>query len=205
MPRLSDRIQLAHKIATCILYIHAVNWLHKALRSDSIMVFTKENKYDLEHPLITGYEYARPDRDGETTTGGASNPWREIYAHPMYQGGATKGGYRKSFDIYSLGVILLEIAYWKSIEMIMEIDPGKAPTKDLFQICERLLAPDSEYLEYVRANLGDKYCDAVTSCLNARSAFGISKNEAESNVQVGARLQRNFTALVVDSLEQICV
>ena len=205
MPPLSTRIQLAHKIATCILYLHAVNWLHKALRSENILVFPEGNDFDLEHPLVTGYEYARPDRDGETTTVGGSNAWWEIYAHPIYQGGRTKGHYRKSFDIYSLGIILLEIAYWKSIEKIMEIDPNKAPRTVLYQIRERLIAPDSKYVEYVSANLGDKYCLAVKSCLDARSAFGIGQNEAESNVHIGAKLQAQFTALVVCSLEEIRV
>ena len=205
MPSLSDRIRLAHKTATCILYLHAVNWLHKALRSDNILLFPKEDKIDLENPFITGYEYARPDREGETNTGVAPNIWWELYAHPKYQGGRTRGRYRKSFDIYSLGIILLEIAYWKSIEDIMEIDPTKAPRKDIFQICERLLAPDSKYKAYVRTNLGDRYCTAMTSCLDARSACGISEEEAEMSVFTGARLQKQFTALVVDSLQEIRV
>lgn len=205
MPSLSDRIRLAHKTATCILYLHAVNWLHKALRSDNILLFPKENRIDVENPFITGYEYARPDRDWETNTGVAPNVWWELYAHPNYQGGRTRGRYRKSFDIYSLGIILLEIAYWKSIEDIMEIDPSKAPRNDIFQICEKLLAPDSKYKEYVRVNLGERYCTAMTSCLDARSACGISDEEVEATVLTGAKLQKQFTALVVDSLQEIRV
>ena len=205
MPSLSDRIRLAHKTATCILYLHAVNWLHKALRSDNILLFSKENKIDLGNPFITGYEYARPDGDGERTTGVVPNKWLELYAHPIYQGGGTRGRYRKSFDIYSLGIILLEIAYWKSIEDIMEIDPSKAPRKDIVQIREKLLAPDSKYKEYVRASLGDRYCTAMTTCLDARSACGIGEKEAESNVDTGAKLQKQFTVLVVDPLQEIRV
>ena len=54
MPSLSDRIRLAHKTATCIVYLHAVNWLRKALRSDNILLFPKENETDLENPSIAG-------------------------------------------------------------------------------------------------------------------------------------------------------
>ena len=87
----------------------------------------------------------------------------------------------------------------------MEIDPSKAPRKDIFQICEKLLAPDSKYKEYVRADLGDRYCTAMISYLDARSACGISEEEAESTVLTGAKLQKQFTALVVDSLQGIRV
>ena len=113
-PSILDRTRLADKRANCLLYLHAVNWFYKALRSDKILLFPKENKIDLENPLVNGYEYARPDRDRETNTDVASYPWWELYALPKYQGGRTRGHYRRPFDIYSLPIILLEITYWKS-------------------------------------------------------------------------------------------
>ena len=205
MPTLSERIQLAHKSATCILYLHAVNWLHKAFRSDSILMYPKDDTFDFKQPSITGYEYARPDRNEETTTGAASNPWWEPYAHPNYQGDRARGSYRKTYDIYSLGIVLLEIAYWRSIEQIMKINPPEARTSEFVKIRERLLARGSEYQEHVRANLGTRYCTAMTSCLDGRDAFGIGETETESSVETGVKLQKRFTTLVVDSLEQIRV
>ena len=45
----------------------------------------------------------------------------------------------------------------------------------------------------------------MTSCLDARSACGISDDEADSTVLTGAELQKQFTALAVDSLQEIRV
>ena len=204
-PSLTERVCLSQKVATCILYIHAVNWLHKALRSDSVIFFPHGNTTDIRQPFLTGYEYARPDKDEETSTGGGVNEWWELYVHPSYQGSDAKGTYRKTFDIYSLGIILLEIAYWKPIENILGLDPDAATADELKAIRTRLIRPGSEYLAPVKADLGDRYYTAVTSCLEGRGAFRIADDESEASAETGAKLQRGFTSLVVDGLGSISI
>ena len=203
---LTDRIALAHKISTCILYLHAVNWLHKGLRSDGVMFFPNSDTSNITDPYITGYEYSRPEKDGETTTTAVEHAdYLMLYVHPNYQGYEAKGTYRKTFDIYSLGIILLEIAYWKRIEQILDIDTHTAKPAQLKAVRERLLQPGSEYLAFVKGNLGERYYTAVKSCIEGRSAFGIGTRENEADVQTGARLQYNFTTLVVDALQSISI
>ena len=201
---LTDRVSLAHKISTCVLYLHAVNWLHKGLRSDSVMFLSDDSSLDT--PYVTGFEYARPDRDGETTMGGVEvNDHVMLYVHPNYQGSDAKGTYRKTFDIYSLGIILLEIAYWKRIENILGIDMNDVTPAQLKGIRGRLLQPGSEYLAHLKANLGDRYYTAVKSCIDGCPAFGVGVDESEVDVQTGAELQHSFTTLVVDTLDSIAV
>ena len=150
-PGLSERIGLAYKITTSILFLHAVKWLHKGLRSDSVMFMVgAKGNLDISQPYITGYDYARPDKDGETTTSGEINEWWELYVHPYYQGLGRKGGYRKTFDIYSLGIILLEIAKWMCIEDLVGIDPDAATIDDLKGIRQELLRPESGHLDSVK-------------------------------------------------------
>ena len=128
---LTDRISLAHRISTCVLYLHAVNWLHKGLRSDNILFVSNQKPIALSEPYLTGFEYARPDRDGETTTGGEVDNCWQLYVHPDYQGSSAKGTYKKTFDVYSLGIILLEISYWKPIESIVGINPEDADVEEM--------------------------------------------------------------------------
>ncbi|KAL8933438.1 MAG: hypothetical protein Q9211_005782 [Gyalolechia sp. 1 TL-2023] len=201
-PSLTERIALAHQISVCVLYLHAVNWLHKSLRSDSIIFFPPSRP--LTDPYLTGYEYARADRPGETTTGGDVDEWTELYMHPNYQGPGTKGLYRKTFDLYSLGVILLEIAYWQPIEEILHLDMD-SPTifEDIRDIRGRLLGPGAQVLESLKANLGDRYAGAVRACVQGRSAFGLEEGESEADAGTGARLQRGFIRVVTDGLEGI--
>ncbi|KAL2057789.1 hypothetical protein ABVK25_002173 [Lepraria finkii] len=204
-PSLTDRISLAHRIATCVLYLHAVNWLHKALRSDSVLFFSNEDRTTLPEPYLTGFEYARPDKNGETSTGGEVNDWWQLYVHPNYQGSSAKGTYRKMFDIYSLGIILLEISYWKRVEDIVGIDPDVATTQEMRGIRQKLLRPDFGYLAQVRADHGDRYHDAVRSCIEGGEAFGVGEEESEGSIETGAKLQRGFMTCVVDALERISV
>ncbi|KAL9604725.1 MAG: hypothetical protein Q9179_001763 [Wetmoreana sp. 5 TL-2023] len=201
-PTVKNRIVLAHKISVCVLYLHAVNWLHKSLRSDSIVFFPPFK--GLKDPYLTGYEYARADRPGETTTGGDVDEWTELYVHPDYQGTGTKGTYRKTFDVYSLGIILLEIAYWQTIGNIMEIDmEAEDVFEDIHAIRETLLRPRSQVLYKLRENLGGEYHDAVKACVLGKEAFSVAPNESEIDVEVGAKLQREFTRLVTEQLESL--
>jgi len=60
------------------------------------------------------------------------NAASDLYRHPRVQGTgnretASAGGFKKSYDLYSLGVVLLEIAYWKPLTKYLE-----------FQICTKL-------------------------------------------------------------------
>ncbi|KAL8838746.1 MAG: hypothetical protein Q9170_001995 [Blastenia crenularia] len=211
-PSLTDRIALAHKISVCILYLHAVNWLHKSLRSDSVIFFppsssSPKTPVQLTNPYLTGYEYARADRPGETTTGGDVDERTELYVHPNYQGPGTKGLYRKTFDIYSLGIILLEIAYWKPIEAILELNmESQTIFEDIKGIREGLLAEaGGGVLEGVKGGLGERYWRAARSCLKGRQAFGVGEEENEVHVETGAKLQRGFMREVTDGLEGISV
>ncbi|MCJ1273978.1 hypothetical protein MMC21_001771 [Puttea exsequens] len=207
-PSLTIRMKLAHKISTCILYLHAVNWLHKALRSDSIL-FLSDGTTDsttIRNPYLTGYEYARPDKDGETltsTTNGDVNLCWELYVHPNYQGAAAKGTYRKTFDIYSLGIVLLEIAHWKHIETLVNIDPETADFEDLKGIRANLLRKEGGVLETLRGEMGERYFDAARVCVEGRTAFGVSEMENEMGLEAGAKLQNGFARMVVERLEGI--
>ena len=206
-PSLTDRISLAHKLSTCILYLHAVNWLHKGLRSDGVTLFLDpSDNARITDLAVSGYEYARPDKDGETTsTATEFADYLMLYVHPNYQGAQAKGTYRKTFDIYSLGILLLEIAHWSRIEDILRIDTHAATPAQLRSVRERLLRPGSPHLAFVKENLGERFYVAVRSCVEGREAFGVLEGESEGDVQVGARLQHRFTALVVDALEGISI
>ena len=205
-PSLTNRISLAHKLSTCMLYLHAVNWLHKGLRSDGVIFFPDRSTSSISEPYITGYEFARPNKDGETTTAGTEfDDYMMLYVHPNYQGVEAKGTYSKIFDIYSLGIILLEIAYWKRIEQIITIDTHSAKPAQLKAVRQRLLKQDSSYLAFVKENLGDRYYTAVKSCIEGRAAFGVGTGEVEGDIQTGAKLQHGFSTLVVDALESISI
>ena len=109
------------------MYLHSVNWLHKGLRSDNILFFNVMSQSDRESinldygsPTLSGFDYARPDLPEATSEPFTHNIEHDLYRHPRMLGHASSRS-RKSDDIYSLGVMLVEIAYWQQIEDIMQL------------------------------------------------------------------------------------
>ena len=203
-PSLTDRMVLAHLIARCLLYLHAVNWLHKGLSSDSIVFVPTEDTVDVTRPCVTGYDYARPDKDGETSlsTSGEEDIEAQIYVHPSYQGRLAIGNYRKTFDVYSLGIVLLEIVRWKQVRDIMELGV-KLSEEEVKKVRSRLLEPENKHMLQLKEDFGDKLGGAVQSCLVGREAFGIAESEKEMEPATGAKLQRAFIEQVVEALRDI--
>jgi serine/threonine protein kinase len=224
-PSLSQRVKMAHGIATYVLYMHAARWLHKGIRSDNIIFSSLDP--ECREPYLSGFEYARPDRDGAQSTGGGPSPHNEAYVHPNYQASNAKGTYKKTYDIYSLGIVLLELAYWQPIQALMGF-PDKAPRAGEVKLFrDRLLAPNSEYVEDLGANVGDKFQHAIMTCIEGEKALGVEeynlhgiegdklsdvgdgadkKNQAEFEdkrrleIEASVKLQRSFMKEVVDNL-----
>jgi serine/threonine protein kinase len=117
---LKSRISAAKCLATSLLYLHATNWLHKSLTSSSILLIDGQMNRSLTQVFITNFEYARPDKNSATITGPSEDTEWAIYCHPDYIG--RRDNFRKTYDMYSLGIILIELALWKPASEIFGID-----------------------------------------------------------------------------------
>ncbi|KAF2107384.1 prion-inhibition and propagation-domain-containing protein [Lophiotrema nucula] len=225
-PSLRDRLSIAQQLVRSIMYLHAVNWLHKGLKSSNVL-FALSETGDYTGLYISGLEYSRPDEAGLTNTAPVEDlSWGE-YLPPGYLGVTNrKKGYRKTYDIYSLGIILLEIAHWKPAETILgfepcmsvihqgpdakpkdDVKPALLPKKlpNLLKIRDRLVNETSEELHQVKRTMGDRYHAALRACLVGMEAFGLSDTLPQSDPAVAALLQQAFMRIVIDVLEGIAV
>ena len=205
-PLLTERIALAKAICNCLLSLHSVNWLHKGLRSHNIVFSSGKNgDVDLSCPFLSGFGYARPAFRGDMTEIPSQNPEYDMYRHPRMHGlGPWEGrqGFKRTFDIYSLGVVLVEIANWLSIEEVLELgDPKTLDDPTLADIQRRLL--DEKMLRKIGSNAGCRFRDATLSCLKGAAAFGVGILDDETNVDLAAKISKEFYLHVLRPLEEI--
>ncbi|CZR69277.1 uncharacterized protein PAC_19177 [Phialocephala subalpina] len=209
VPSLTTRFALARAIVECVEKLHAVNWLHKGLRSENLLFFDAvEGNRDLSKPYLSGFDYSRPAQRNDMTERPTGDVLHDLYRHPQVQGlsrdTAQGKSYKKRHDIYSLGIILLEISYWDTIESILgfkeveEIRPSETA-----MMRGKLLS--GRYLDYVQSNMGDNLYGVIQSCLQGVTAFGISEEADEMDVFVGAKLQAKFYELITKNLQEIKV
>jgi Prion-inhibition and propagation len=209
MPSLTKRVILAHAIAQCLMYLHSVNWLHKGFRSDNI-VFFRPNASDepaYAGPIVSGFDYARPDSPGEATEPPVRMTNNDVYRHPSTLTSVTgRARSVKAHDIYSLGIVLVEIAAWKQVSDIIALpqDNPKAAKSMVLKVQKTLLADSA--MKDIERLAGETYRDVVRRCLawdedeeleNEKDGQGV----ADANV--GANIQREFFKEVVSKLGSI--
>jgi hypothetical protein len=206
-PRVTDRVRLAHAISNCLLYLHAVNWLHKGLRSHNILFFkTTDGRVDYAKPYLSGFDFSRPARADEMTEFPGDDAEHNFYRHPLAQSNNPdeRERFKKSFDIYSLGVLLVEIAHWKTIEGILHIDTNAArrgrPSIAL-RVRESLLV--EEQISDLGACMGAVYETAARKCIKGGKELGLSEGDDETNDAVAARLSMVLHEDVVKPLGDI--
>ncbi|KAL8788568.1 MAG: hypothetical protein Q9213_001641 [Squamulea squamosa] len=71
-------------------------------------------------PFLAGYEYARPTT--AHTEAMPAIPEQEMYRHPKGQG-LTRANFRRSFDLFALGCVLLEIGLWCDLLNVLQQVP----------------------------------------------------------------------------------
>jgi hypothetical protein len=61
-PSLSLRLGLMKTLVECVERLHAVDWLHKGLRSQNIIFYPScPGQVDVSQPFISGFDYSRPE------------------------------------------------------------------------------------------------------------------------------------------------
>ncbi|KAK5097621.1 hypothetical protein LTR70_000666 [Exophiala xenobiotica] len=201
-PSLTQRIRLAHIITSSLMYLHSVNWLHKGIRSGNIVFFVPPGqKPDYDAPIISGLEYARPDLPEELTEKPSENFEYDLYRHPDALGRSDVRS-KKSWDIYSLGVVLIELAFWKSIGDILDLHVGQRRAWSRLRKVREMLLSD-EFLNRVGVEAGEIYQDVVRRCIAGGMLLGIPEGVDEGEPDVGAEMQRVLSELVVGKLSSM--
>lgn len=206
-PSLTPRVRLMRALIESVEKLHAVDWLHKGLRSDNIIFFhgrlgdagNDDRSLDLSEPFLTGFDYSRPAASASMSEGPEISLADDLYRHPNVQGfsadGAAGHGFRKQHDIYSLGLILIEIAYWKPLESIIGVGSLKDLTaKDVLKVRDVLLS--QSHLESLQSRVGDTIAQVSRTCLEGLATPGLPNKEPDKTL--GAEeLQTRFYEAVV--------
>ncbi|UNI18687.1 hypothetical protein JDV02_004941 [Purpureocillium takamizusanense] len=198
-PSLTIRLEMARLIAASIWYLHSTEWLHKGLRSDNIL-FEDTGKGSLSTPVLAGFDYSRPAGLDETTERPTGDPSHELYRHPKTQFDVPregKNGFRKLYDIYSLGVVLFEIGSWQPIHRVMGLDDGQKPKAAAAKTVRETLLSE-EKLNILEGEAGSMFSSAVKFCLT-----GGSDEERGGRGPDDATLQLEFWEKVLAPLEKI--
>lgn len=207
-PRVTDRVKIARALSNCLLYLHAVNWLHKGLRSHNIVFWrTTDGRIDYSRPVLSGFDFSRPGGSDEMTDVPTEDAEHDLYRHPRTQLNrrAERERSKKSFDIYSLGVVLVELSHWSTVEGVLDIDLRRARGKPdvARQIRERLLEQDK--LDELGGNMGEMFEDAARKCLAGGKDLGLGEDDDETEDDVAGTLHMRFYEDVVRKLEGVVV
>jgi serine/threonine protein kinase len=185
---LDDRIKIAVLVSKALLFFHLAGWSHKGIRSDNILFFQDaKGQYELNKPYLTGFEYSRESGENQLTEGVNDDLEWNLYRHPDVQGipeeptssqsGTTQQASRPSFttihDIYSFGVVLVELGLRKSVKSMYDAahaSKGYNHSPGAFR--DRLLAYEIPNLAAVAPK---GYCDVAGRCLMGE--FTMEKDE----------------------------
>ncbi|TVY67421.1 hypothetical protein LSUE1_G009114 [Lachnellula suecica] len=209
-PSVTDRILLAQAVANCILYLHAVDWLHKGLRSHNIIFFepieegTVGTTVDYKKPYLSGFEFARPARREEQTEIPGDNAEHNMYRHPKAhsQGAGPHEKFRKSFDIYGMGVVLVELGHWMTVDQVLGLDLKTVKGKGKIAAIVKSALLGEERMNDLGANMGSVYQMVVKECLTSGGKLGVEEND---NGSEDGNVSINFYNEVVEKLLSIRV
>ncbi|KAI0455755.1 prion-inhibition and propagation-domain-containing protein [Xylaria acuta] len=205
VPSLGARLALVRVLTEAVEKLHAVNWLHKGLRSQNILFFADSaDKVDFSMPFLSGFEYSRPDSADYLSESPPAIAAEDLYRHPSVQGGLHESGhgfgYKKQYDIYSLGILILEIAYWKPVYQILGYRSAQLiKPSETTRVKEVLLS--GKYGKKISAYMGDVVSEVWRASLMGPASFGVL--EDDSDAVMGARLQEKFFELFVKRLQQL--
>ncbi|ORY66249.1 prion-inhibition and propagation-domain-containing protein [Pseudomassariella vexata] len=181
-PDLNERIKLAQTLAVALWSLHSLDWLHKSLCSNNILFFPPAVSTSATHataaaalvpdisaPYLVGFDASRPELDTEMSVASKNPSILDLHRHPKSLSGLSRRPYCKSYDIYSLGLVLLEIGLWKVLQTYYKPHYSAERWRD--KVVLPVLVPG------LGSKTGRFYRGVVERCLNVGD--DISNEEAD--------------------------
>lgn len=242
---LDERLNLAKKMASSILFLHTVRFVHKNIRPETVTVFQNEQSV-IGAPFLVGFEQFRIE-DGSTYRIG-DDIWEHNLCkipltvppcflvkmlinslsdrHPSRQGTHPEVDYQMQHDIYSLGVVLLEIGLWTSFVLCGPEEPSLLVPNDILGLAavtqprksrgsasQTKLKLEDLAARELPTKLGRRYTDIVLLCLRCldsgsgagqeSTGFGVDAVDCtdEDGVTIGVRYIEN----VLEKMQKITI
>ncbi|KAF2660288.1 hypothetical protein K491DRAFT_559884, partial [Lophiostoma macrostomum CBS 122681] len=185
-PPLEDRFRLAFTLALTFSKIHGDHFVHKEVNSSNILVFRKNRRqstnsralqYALRSPIICSFDlFSEYDIDPANTM-----PPLNIYRHPedpKFTGEKGKE-HGPQFDLYSLGLILLEIGLWVPLSDLWK---AKYTLVDFKQRVEDV------YIRRLASKCGTAYMQVVRDCFWAADRIASGAESLDNFLQLYNRI-----------------
>lgn len=211
--KLDNRICLAASLAWSLSKFHLAKWVHKSFSSDNILLFPDmravsagQEDFLWASPYLVGFELARPAL-GFSDPMSRNQPiqWRQrAYIHPdrLRDNGSahTFVRFTKRHDIYSLGVVLLELGLLCPVTASKFRDnPNTSKNFDKLHPSD-LWKKFQAIASKLAQTMGSIYAEVTLRCLEGD--FGIAEREDDDEDTV---LTERFIAHVCERLQLIQV
>ena len=201
VPCLEDRFRLAFNLATNLLHVHAKGLVHRNINSNNVIFVSDNGSQSTESmpwkrgiirkPYLVSWDHCSDD----TTDPEPETMISNIYRPPGIERGQ-RSSYNPAHDIYSLGLVLLEIGLWMPLNKLWKTKYTRLDFKRRLQAL---------YAKKLAAKCGTAYMNAVEYCLNALNENHISDAlvpPASRDHQ--SRGQNDYYWSVLKPLERCC-
>lgn len=163
---LQQRLGLAKQISKALLNWHMAGWHHQEISSRNIHFFStpESPEPDFTAPYLCGFDFSR--ESGKISTIREPKDMEfSVYRHPERQFDTTSA-HRLRHDIYSLGVVLLDLGLWDDPEESWKSTMDNKPQNhDQARAVYNRLRTFTNRLNFY---VGSCYAEAVRNCLDDR-------------------------------------
>jgi hypothetical protein len=156
-PFLEDRFRIALRVVEKLRDLHTENYFHGNIHSESIVFLqqghsSQPRKSELHRPVISSFDMFSRNR----IEYGDSSPISNITKHPEDTGGEIDDVTAIRYDLYQIGLVLLEIGLW---------NPVNDYFKEKYTLRDFKLRLEKLYIPKLASKCGSLYMRAVQTCL----------------------------------------
>ncbi|KAF8245034.1 hypothetical protein K440DRAFT_556862, partial [Wilcoxina mikolae CBS 423.85] len=156
-----DKSAIAQSLVLSLYELHIAGWLQKSIHSGNVLFSQDSDKIapeTLGAPYVVDFRHSGPDSKGLVYRG--PSEIRTGYEHPDYhsRSDGQQVRFQISYDYYSIGLVLLEVGFWKPLSSFRNRHPKE--TDENFR--DNLIR---KYVPKLGPKMGSICRDAVASCL----------------------------------------